>query len=155
MRFYLVDKVTKFKKASFIEGIKNVSMTEPFFTYHFQRYPVMPGVLIIESMAQLAGLLLEQSGPEGEYKKAFLSIVDKTKFRFMVRPGDQLNLRAQIINLSDTGACCDVTAHVNAKELTSTRLTFSLQDVSGHFSDFLDEERKALVNTLFRDISFN
>lgn len=152
MRFYLVDKVTDFKRGSFIEGIKNVSMTEPFFTYHFQRYPVMPGVLIIESMAQLAGLLLENSMDDSAYKKAILSIVDKTKFRFMVRPGDRLDMRSEIVNISDFGASCNVMASVDDKHLTDTRLTFSLQDVSDHYSPWLEDERKALFKTIFRDI---
>ena len=59
MRFYLVDKIIEFKKGESIKGWKNVSMTEPFFTFHFPRHPVLPGVLIIEAMAQLAGLMIE------------------------------------------------------------------------------------------------
>ena len=106
MRFYLVDKITEFRKGKSIKGWKNVSMTEPYFTFHFPRHPVMPGVLIIEAMAQLAGLMIEMSFPREHYKKAFLSIVDKTKFRFMVRPGDRLEMEAELENSSENGASC-------------------------------------------------
>lgn len=154
MRFYLVDRVTEFQKGSSIKGIKNVSMTEPFFTFHFPRYPVMPGVLIIEALAQLAGLLIELSIPERRYKKAILSIVDKTKFHFMVRPGDQIEMEATMENNSEQGASCYVWASVGGKKLTETLLTFALQDVTDHYDDFLEGERQALVRTVMRDIEF-
>ena len=152
MRFYLVDKVTEFNKGQLIKGWKNVSMTEPFFTFHFPRHPVMPGVLIIEAMAQLAGLLIELSVPGSDYKKAILSIVDKTKFRFMVRPGDRLEMEAKLENSSEHGASCWVKASVDGKALTDTLLTFSLQDVSDHYDEYLEGERQALIKTLMRDI---
>ncbi|PKK90301.1 MAG: 3-hydroxyacyl-[acyl-carrier-protein] dehydratase FabZ [Candidatus Wallbacteria bacterium HGW-Wallbacteria-1] len=152
MRFYLVDKITELQKGLFIRGIKNVSMTEPFFTYHFPRYPVMPGVLIVEAMAQAAGLLVELSLPQENYRKAILSIVDKVKFRFMVRPGDQIILEATIENLSETGACCTVSARVEERVLAETMLTFSLQDVRGIYDSFQDGERQSLLKTLLRDV---
>lgn len=152
MRFYLVDKVIELKKGSFIRSIKNVSMTEPFFTYHFPRYPVMPGVLIIEAMAQTAGLLIELSLPEEAWRKAILSIVDKVKFKFMVRPGDQIVMEARVENLSENGACCLVSAKVDHRLLAETLLTFSLQDVRGKYDQYMDGERQSLLNTLLRDI---
>jgi len=153
MRFYFVDKVTGFKKGSSISGIKNVSMTEPFFTFHFQRYPVMPGVLIIESLAQLAGLMIEMSFEEGRYKKAILSIVDKTKIKFMARPGDQILMNAGLESISEAGAVCSASASVDGKLLTETRLTFALMDAGGVYDKFLEDERLALINTLMRDFS--
>jgi len=152
MRFYLVDKVTALEKGVGIAGYKNVAMSEPFFTFHFPRYPVMPGVLVIEAMAQLAGLLIELSHPEGQYKKAILSIVDKTKFRMMVRPGDRLDMQARIENLSNEGACCQVSATIDGKPLADTLLTFALQDVTGHYDDYHEGERQALIKTLLRDL---
>ncbi|MBI4859485.1 MAG: 3-hydroxyacyl-ACP dehydratase FabZ [Candidatus Riflebacteria bacterium] len=152
MRFYLVDKITELDRGSSIKGFKNVSMTEPFFTYHFPRHPVMPGVLIIEALAQLAGLLIELSGAQGDYRKAILSIVDKTKFRHLVRPGDRIDMEARVENLAPNGASCRVRATVEGKELTETLLTFSLQDVSDRYDTFLEGERKALVETLLRDL---
>jgi 3-hydroxyacyl-[acyl-carrier-protein] dehydratase len=152
VRFYLVDKITEFKKGVSIKGWKNVSMTEPFFTFHFPRHPVMPGVLIIESMAQLAGLLVEMSFPKDGYKKAFLSIVDKTKFRFMVRPGDRLELEAKLENHSEHGASCSVSVSVDGKPLADTMLTFALQNVADQYDEYLEGERLALIDTLMRDV---
>lgn len=152
MRFYLVDRVTKFVPGEFIEGFKNVSMTEPYFTYHFQRHPIMPGVLVIEAMAQIAGLMIEMTIPEGDFKKAILSIVDRTKFKFPVRPGDRLDLRARVLNLSDNGAACETVAEVEGKLVSRTTLTFSLQSVGELYDDYLEAERKALVKILTRDL---
>ncbi len=126
-------------------------MSEPYFTFHFQRYPVMPGVLIIESMAQLAGFLLELSNENDKYKKAILTIVDKTKFKFKVRPGDQIIMFAKIVNLSDFGASCEVRAEVDGKLVTETRLTFALEDASFIYDKYLEDERNALTATLMRD----
>ena len=151
MRFYFVDKVLEFKKGSYIKGVKNVCMTEPFFTFHFQRYPVMPGVLIIESLAQLAGLMIEMSFDEGSYKKAILSIVDKTKFKFMVRPGDQIIMSAKLLSFAEKGALCEVFAEVDGRKLTETALTFALEDASFIYDKYLEDERKALINTLMRN----
>lgn len=151
MRFYFVDKVTDFKKGSSISGVKNVSMTEPFFTFHFQRYPVMPGVLIIESLAQLAGLMIEMSFEEGRYRKAILSIVDKTKIKFMARPGDQIVMKAELESISESGAVCAVSAEVGGRLLAETRLTFALMDAGAVYDRFLEDERQALIATLMRD----
>jgi 3-hydroxyacyl-[acyl-carrier-protein] dehydratase len=153
MRFYFVDKITEFKKGSSISGIKNISMTEPFFTFHFQRYPVMPGVLIIESLAQLAGLMIEMSFEKGCYKKAILSIIDKTKIKFMARPGDQIIMNAVLENISESGAVCGVSAFIDQKLLCETRLTFALMDAGGLYDKYLEDERQALVNTLMRDFN--
>ncbi len=153
MRFYFVDKITEFKKGSSIAGIKNVSMTEPFFTFHFQRYPVMPGVLIIESLAQLAGLMIEMSFEPGCYKKAILSIVDKTKIKFMARPGDRIDMKASLESLSEKGAVCETSAAVDGRLLTETRLTFALMDARGVYDKYLEDERLALIDTLMRDFN--
>ena len=152
MRFYLVGRITEFDKGSRIRGYKNVSIAEPYFTYHFPRYPVMPGVLIVESMAQLAGLLLELSIPDGTYRKAILSIIDKTKFRQLVRPGDRLDMEAVIENNSGTAASCLVSARVDGEILSETRLTFALQDVTDDYDGFQEGERNALVKTLMRGL---
>lgn len=151
MRFYFVDKITEFEKGSSISGIKNISMTEPFFTFHFQRYPVMPGVLIIESLAQLAGLMIEMSFEKGCYKKAILSIIDKTKIKFMARPGDQLIMNAVLESISENGAACAVSAFIGRKLLCQTRLTFALMDTEGLYDKYLEDERQALINALMRD----
>src|SRR5439155_22423094 len=88
--FVLVDRVLEFTPGVRIVALKNVTINEPFFTGHFPNRPVMPGVLIIESMAQVGGMLLLNSIDEPEKKLIFFMSIDKAKFRKPVTPGDQL-----------------------------------------------------------------
>jgi hypothetical protein len=90
MRFFLIDKITRWEVGQCAEALKNVALSEDFFADHFPRRPVMPGVLIVEGMAQLAGLLLEATLKQGLGKeaKAVLTVLERTKFRELVRPGD-------------------------------------------------------------------
>jgi len=96
--FILVDRVLDFDKGKTITGLKNVSMGEPFFQGHFPGEPVMPGVLILEGMAQVGGLLAYLSAPEmiGE-KLVYFAGLDKVRFRKIVRPGDQLIFKLEMI----------------------------------------------------------
>ncbi len=96
--FILVDRIMEFEKGKSIVGLKNVSMGEPFFQGHFPGEPVMPGVLIMEGMAQTGGLLAYLSAPEmiGE-KLVYFAGLDKVRFRRVVRPGDQLIFRLELI----------------------------------------------------------
>lgn len=91
--FLLIDRVTDVLKNERCVGIKNVSMNEPFFQGHFPQRPVMPGVLIIEAMAQTAAVLVvETLGPESEGKLVYFMSVDSARFRKPVTPGDRLEL---------------------------------------------------------------
>ncbi|MBI5645676.1 MAG: bifunctional UDP-3-O-[3-hydroxymyristoyl] N-acetylglucosamine deacetylase/3-hydroxyacyl-ACP dehydratase [Ignavibacteriae bacterium] len=93
--FLLVDRVISLEIEKKIVGIKNVSMNEPFFQGHFPGRPVMPGVLIIEAMAQCGGILLLNSIEDIKTKLAFFSTIDKAKFRRPVLPGDQIVLEVE------------------------------------------------------------
>ena len=95
--FLLVDRITELEKGKSITGIKNVTMNEPFFQGHFPGEPVMPGVLILEAMAQVGSILACLSDPEMMGRLAFFAGVDKARFRRVVRPGDQLVLRLEMI----------------------------------------------------------
>jgi beta-hydroxyacyl-ACP dehydratase FabZ len=92
--FLLVDRITELEPGKRIVGIKNVTMNEPFFQGHFPDNPIMPGVLIIEAMAQVGGVLAGFSLPEAteknEKKALFFMSMDKVKFRKPVVPGDQI-----------------------------------------------------------------
>ena len=91
--FLLVDRVTEFEANKRIVGIKNVTINEPFFNGHFPGHPVMPGVLVIEALAQTGGLLTQLSHGEGAAGKLFYLVkIDNAKFTKMVVPGDQLVL---------------------------------------------------------------
>lgn len=100
--FLLIDKVVDLKAGESITAVKNVTMNEDFFQGHFPGHPVMPGVLIIEAMAQAAALLsykTEGTQPNGNVVTYFIGI-DKARFRAPVFPGDQLILKANLIRRS-------------------------------------------------------
>lgn len=97
--FLLVDKVIAGEPGKTITGIKNVTVNEPFFTGHFPIKPVMPGVLMIEALAQTAGLLMAISldWPENHDNVCYLAGVDKARFKRVIVPGDQLKLDVEIV----------------------------------------------------------
>src|SRR5689334_7630108 len=92
----LVDRILELE-AERIVGIKNVTANEPFFDGHFPGFPVMPGVLIVEAMAQTAGVLVLKSIADRESKLVFLAAVEQARFRKPVLPGDQLRMEMTII----------------------------------------------------------
>jgi len=90
--FLLVDKVLDFELDTSIKALKNVTVNEPHFTGHFPDFPVMPGVLIVEAMAQVGGILAFQSAPKDQEFLVYFTGIDGVRFRKPVRPGDQLIL---------------------------------------------------------------
>ena len=99
--FLLVDRITELVENKTIRGIKNVTMNEPFFQGHFPGYPVMPAVLVIEALAQIASILAWKiSGRDpGDGTLIFFAGIDGARFRRQVRPGDQLVLEADVKKL--------------------------------------------------------
>ena len=95
--FLMVDGILEIERLKRIVGIKNVSATEPHFQGHFPGKPVMPGVLIIESMAQTGGLLLLMEVPDRENKLLFFAAVDGARFRRPVVPGEQLKIEMNVL----------------------------------------------------------
>ncbi|MCP2519062.1 3-hydroxyacyl-ACP dehydratase FabZ [Candidatus Aminicenantes bacterium AC-708-M15] len=99
--FLLVDKIIEIEEGKRIVGIKNVTINEQFFQGHFPKKPVMPGVLILEAMAQTGALLLIGSIPEREKKLIYLTGIEKARFRRPVVPGDQLKMELTLLNLKE------------------------------------------------------
>jgi 3-hydroxyacyl-[acyl-carrier-protein] dehydratase len=97
--FLLVDRVTEIHPGRSIVALKNVSANEPFFQGHFPDRKIMPGVLIVEAIAQAGGILLFHSIPDPERKFVVLSKISNARFRKPVVPGDQLILEAEILKL--------------------------------------------------------
>ena len=95
--FLLIDRVVEIELKKSIIGIKNVTANEPQFTGHFPTRPVMPGVLIIEAMAQLSAVLVAKSMESTDDKEVFFMSIDESKFRKVVEPGDTLKMFAEII----------------------------------------------------------
>jgi len=103
--FLLIDRISDFVEGKKIIGSKNVSINEPFFQGHFPGHPIMPGVLIIEAMAQ-TGIVLAHKSPgnketdkKGEQRLVYFTGIDKAKFRKPVFPGDQLRLELEVLQV--------------------------------------------------------
>lgn len=97
--FLLIDRIVEFEEKKRIVGIKNVTINEPFFQGHFPGVPIMPGVLIIEAMAQTGGVLLLHSVPDRDQKLIYFMGIQNAKFRKPVVPGDTLKLEMEVLNL--------------------------------------------------------
>ena len=111
--FLMVDRITDYDDMH-ITGYKNVTINEPFFNGHFPGDPTMPGVMILESMGQVASVLLGlKLGKEGSDKIAFLAGIDSARFRKPVRPGDQLVTKAELTKVRSSSAKVKTVAYVN------------------------------------------
>jgi 3-hydroxyacyl-[acyl-carrier-protein] dehydratase len=144
MRFFLIDRITKWDVGQAAEAIKNVSLSEDFFDDHFPRRPVMPGVLMIEGMAQISGLLLEAtlSQKYGKDAKAVLTLLERTKFRGLVRPGDTLTYQTEVTALNENGGKVSVQAISDSKQVVTSGMVFAFKYVE---DPLLTEKRQALM----------
>jgi 3-hydroxyacyl-[acyl-carrier-protein] dehydratase len=95
--FLLVDRILETDGKSYMKGLKNVSINEPFFRGHFPGHPVMPGVLLVEALAQVGVVLLLSGDPDRESKLVYFSGIDKCRFRHPVIPGDQLEIHVHVL----------------------------------------------------------
>lgn len=131
MRFFMIDKIRKWEIGVKAEAVKNIALSEDFFDDHFPRRPIMPGVLIIEGMAQLAGLLLEASVKEKNKMnvKCLLTILERTKFREVVRPGDTLIYKTAINSINANGGKLTATAFCEDRVIVTTEMVFAFKSV--------------------------
>jgi len=113
--FLMIDRVIEFEENKRIVAIKNVTINEPFFNGHFPGNPVMPGVLIIEALAQAGGVLCMASMGVKNHGLVYLMGLDKVKFRMPVYPGDQLQLEVEALNVHRRGWKMGANAFVNSK----------------------------------------
>ena len=130
MRFLLIDQITEWAPGKSGVATKNVALSEDFFDDHFPLKPIMPGVLIVEGMAQLAGLVIEEGvrGESGKNIKALMSIIEKAKFRKPVYPGTTLEYRATVLSINEAGAKAGVKAYVNNELVAECSLVFSFHE---------------------------
>jgi 3-hydroxyacyl-[acyl-carrier-protein] dehydratase len=127
MRYFLLDRIVSWSPGSEAVGLKNVSLSEDFFDDHFPLKPIMPGTLIIEGMAQLSGLLLEETikKRDGLRVKALMSLIEKAKFRRPVLPGSQLKYHSRIDHMNELGGSVFAKATVEERLVADCRLLFS------------------------------
>jgi 3-hydroxyacyl-[acyl-carrier-protein] dehydratase len=113
--FLLIDRVVELVRKERIVAIKNVTINEPFFQGHFPTYPIMPGVLIVEAMAQAGGALLLTEIPDRHDKLVLFTGIDQAKFRAPVVPGDQVRIELEVLKMRSRGATMRGNAYVDGK----------------------------------------
>jgi 3-hydroxyacyl-[acyl-carrier-protein] dehydratase len=124
--FLLIDRVIEFERAKRLVAIKNVTVNEPFFQGHFPGYPIMPGVLVIEAMAQAGAIVMLSELPDRETKLAVFTGIDKAKFRRQVVPGDQLRIEVEVLAFKPRIGRMEAKAYVGDKLACQAILTCSI-----------------------------
>ena len=121
----LVDRILEFEPGRRIVGLKNVSVNEPFFQGHFPGHPIMPGVLVVEAMAQVGGVLASfLPGSEGHI--AYFAAIDRCRFRRPVRPGDQLITEAVVLRARSRIGQMQATGRVDGAVVAEGVFTYSM-----------------------------
>ena len=123
--FLLVDRIVEWEAGKRAVGIKNVTVNEPFFQGHFPEYPVMPGVLIVEALAQV-GAVAVLGMEENRGKLAFFAGIDKFRFRGQVRPGDVLRLEVEFLRLKGSVGKGKGVARVGDRVVAEGELMFAV-----------------------------
>jgi len=126
--FVLVDRVLEMEAGRRIVAIKNVSINEPFFAGHFPGAPVMPGVLIVESMAQAGAVLLLHDMPDRERKLVYFTGIDGARFRRAVIPGDQLRVTMDVLQLRSKACRMKGIAEVDGQVVAEAEVLSALVD---------------------------
>jgi len=152
MRFLLLDRITEWKPGISAVGIKTVALSEDFFEDHFPLKPIMPGALILEGMAQLSGLLIEEGvrQDEGRNVKALMSIVDKAKFRRPAYPGDCLTYRAKVDSINEIGGRAQVRASCGEEAVAECVLVFSFHEID---NPSLEARRREILDLWLKGCS--
>lgn len=131
MRFHLIDRIEKICYGKCIIGVKCITLADDIFNEHFPGYPIFPGSLILEGLAQLAGSFFEIMMKEKDLplRRSVLVIVNKLKFRKSAVPGDKLIYRSDIISMKDDYGVAKVKAELDGEICAEGELTFSFVDI--------------------------
>ena len=121
--FLLIDRVVEFERAKRLVAIKNVTINEPFFQGHFPGYPIMPGVLVVEAMAQAGGIILMHELPDRAEKLVVFTGIERAKFRRPVTPGDQLRIEIDVLSFRPRAGRIEGRALVDGKLACEATLT--------------------------------
>jgi len=121
--FLLIDRVIEVERAKRIVAIKNVTINEPFFQGHFPGYPIMPGVLVVEAMAQAGCILLLSEVADRESKLVVFTGIEKAKFRRPITPGDQLRIEVDVLSFRPRAGRMEGKAYIDGKLACEATLT--------------------------------
>ena len=151
MRYFLVDKVTELVSGERIRGLKCVSLSDETLHDHFPDFPVLPGALIVEAAAQLAGCLLEATfnAPGRPLLRALMVQIRDARFYETVGPGDTLELEAVLDSRLETAAQASVEARVGDRRVARTQLTFVMKTID---SERVHEQRRYVYGLWTRDL---
>lgn len=128
--FLLVDRVLELEEGKRIVALKNVTFNEPFFQGHFPGNPIMPGVLVVEAMAQAGAVLLLHGRPESRGKVVYFAGIDKAKFRRPVVPGDAVRLQVEVLKLRSRTCLMRGEAYVGEKLVAEAEIFSSMGDAA-------------------------
>ncbi|MEM9291781.1 MAG: 3-hydroxyacyl-ACP dehydratase FabZ [Acidobacteriota bacterium] len=129
--FLLVDRVLEIERSKRIVAVKNVTVNEPFFNGHFPNHPVMPGVLIVEGMAQAGGILLMANFRDRESKLIYFMGIDKARFRRPIVPGDTVRFEIDVLRLRESYAKIAAKAIVDGELAAEATLSSGIVDSTG------------------------
>ncbi|HEY6489709.1 MAG: 3-hydroxyacyl-ACP dehydratase FabZ [Terracidiphilus sp.] len=121
--FLLIDRIVEFEPRKRLVAIKNVTINEPFFQGHFPGYPIMPGVLVVEAMAQAGGVIMMAELPDRHEKLVVFTGIEKAKFRKPVTPGDQLRIEIEVLAFRSRAGRIQGRALVDGKLACEATLT--------------------------------
>jgi 3-hydroxyacyl-[acyl-carrier-protein] dehydratase len=124
--FLLLDRVIEFEPTKRLVAIKNVTINEPFFQGHFPGYPIMPGVLVVEAMAQAGGIIMMAEMTDRHEKLVVFTGIEKAKFRRPVTPGDQLRIEVEVLSFRARYGRIQAVAMVDGKKACEATLTCSV-----------------------------
>jgi 3-hydroxyacyl-[acyl-carrier-protein] dehydratase len=152
MRFHLIDRIEEVANGKYIEAVKCVTLADDVFNEHFPGFPVFPGSLILEGMAQLGGaffeIMMKQKGLP--LKRAVLVLVEHLKFKHPVMPGDKLRYRAEMISMQEGFGAVKVRARLESGEVCSEgELLFSFIDVQ---NETLNKSRDEIYDIYTRNM---
>jgi len=151
VRYFLVDKVLEIVPGEFAKGVKAVTLTDPILHDHFPDYPILPGALIIEGLAQLAGLILEVTFNKSDEKivRAILVQVDKMKFYKPTGPGELLQYEARIDSLMEDAGRVSVTATSGDEVRAKGKLNFQMAPIN---TDNIKKQRQEIYHIWTKEV---
>ncbi|MBI6545232.1 MAG: beta-hydroxyacyl-ACP dehydratase [Cyanobacteria bacterium NC_groundwater_1444_Ag_S-0.65um_54_12] len=151
MRYFLVDRVTELAVGQWVRGVKNVTLSDEILHDHFPDYPVMPGALIVEAAAQLAGFLIEMTFNQLDVlpQRALLAQIQQAKFNGTCGPGDRIDLYVALGSKLGSAVQVRAEAQVEGRRVMRAQLTFVLKEID---SERVHEQRRYLYSLWTKDL---